>query len=111
MNVFVYFYPQSSFKETFGLVFAEANAVGAPALTHDIGSAKEILSFESEQLIDATSKEEVFRRIKKWRENGPPKVRMNQEFNIDVIAEKWKKVLNHKEHGSDRRNYRTRVSA
>src|SRR5581483_2147599 len=38
------FYPKFVLPETFGLVFAEASAVGTPVLTHDCGAAAEVLA-------------------------------------------------------------------
>ena len=37
------FMPNFLMPETFGLVFAEANAVGTPVLAHDCGAAREVL--------------------------------------------------------------------
>lgn len=38
------FYPNYVYPETFGLAFAESNALGTPVLTHNIGAANEVLS-------------------------------------------------------------------
>ena len=54
-EAFCVFYPQATFAETFGLVFAEANAVGTPVLAHSLGSAAEVLGetlAEARQLVD-----------------------------------------------------------
>ncbi len=45
------FYPQTQRCETFGLVYAESNAVGTPVLAHDFGAAREVLS-SPDQLIN-----------------------------------------------------------
>lgn len=46
------FYPQTTFAETFGIVMAEANAVGTPALVHhDIGANSEVIG-DRRQLVD-----------------------------------------------------------
>lgn len=44
------FYPNFVYPETFGLVFAESNAVGTPVLTHPIGAAPEVLNGDQRQL-------------------------------------------------------------
>ncbi|MEX0928508.1 MAG: glycosyltransferase family 4 protein, partial [Balneolales bacterium] len=61
-EAFCVFYPQSRFRETFGLVFAEANAVGTPVIAHRIGSTPEIIGHPG-QLVDAECKEEVLKTI------------------------------------------------
>lgn len=38
------FYPNYIYPETFGLAFAESNALGTPVLTHNIGAAAEVLN-------------------------------------------------------------------
>jgi glycosyltransferase involved in cell wall biosynthesis len=45
------FYPNYVYPETFGLAFAESNALGTPVMTHNIGAANEVLS-GSGQFID-----------------------------------------------------------
>lgn len=44
------FSPNYVYPETFGLVFAESNAVGTPVLTHDIGAAREVID-DAEQVL------------------------------------------------------------
>jgi glycosyltransferase involved in cell wall biosynthesis len=82
------FYPQSSFAETFGLVFAEANAVGTPVLAHDLGSAGEVLS-DPCQLVDATKPQAVIERLAHWRSGGRPQVSLRPEFSVAAVADRW----------------------
>lgn len=86
------FYPQSNFKETFGLVFAEANAVGTPVLAHDIGSTSEILG-QNEQLVNAERKEEVKSIVERWRTFNRPRVSISNEFRSSHISRQWEEIL------------------
>ncbi|MEX1136242.1 MAG: glycosyltransferase family 4 protein [Balneolales bacterium] len=86
------FYPQSNFRETFGLVFAEANAVGTPVLAHDMGSTPEILG-RNGQLVNAVYKDEVKAGVQNWRVNGRPKVTLHSDFRCSKIAQQWEKIL------------------
>lgn len=82
------FNPQSSFSETFGLVFAEANALGTPVLAHDIGAAREILG-GPEQLVDAQNSEAVINKVLSWRSGERPEVSINPEFRVSAVARAW----------------------
>lgn len=76
--------------ETFGLVLAEANAVGTPILTHPLGAAPEILS--KEQLIDTTDTVAVIEKILKWQQNRP-KVSLEEKFRLSTVIQEWIKLL------------------
>lgn len=86
------FYPQSKHPETFGLVFAEANALGTPVLAHDFGSAAEILQDPS-QLVDAADHNAIVERIIKWRDGARPKVEGREEFSPQVVVNQWHRLL------------------
>ena len=86
------FNPQSSFAETFGLVFAEANALGTPVLAHDIGAAEEILG-GPEQLVDAEDSRAVAERILAWRTSARPLVSARPEFRASNVARAWERLL------------------
>lgn len=85
------FYPQDSFAETFGLIYAEANSYGTPVLAHDIGSAREILDVNN-VLIDATITNEIIATIKSWQINFP-KVSYNTRLSDIKILEQWHSLL------------------
>jgi len=86
------FYPADVWPESFGLVFAESNAVGTPVLAHPFGSAPEVLT--EEQLCDARNLDEIVKRLKRWREpGGRPRPPQRKEFTIDRVAERWREVL------------------
>lgn len=87
------FYPQRTFAETFGLVFAEANSLGTPVLAHPLGAADEILGAGGDgQVIDCTP-ENVLETIREWRDSDRPEVSANPGFQLtDVLAE-WTTLL------------------
>lgn len=85
------FYPQNSFAETFGLIYAEANSYGVPVMAHDIGSAKEILD-KNNYLIDVGKSEEVYNQIKDWQINRPS-VSYNDKFSSENILKQWLDLL------------------
>lgn len=85
------FYPQSVFPETFGLVYAEANAMGTPALAHDFGAAAEILS--STQLINAHNPTDILTRIQAWHAGQRPTVTLPQHLRLAHVTEQWQALL------------------
>lgn len=91
---FCVFYPQTVFAETFGLVFAEANALGTPVLAHDLGAAAEILS-DLDQLVDCTDPGTVIERLVRWRREGPPRLGADPRFGLDGIVARWEEILQH----------------
>lgn len=84
---FCVFYPQYTKVETFGLVYAEANAVGTPVLAHNFGAAPEVLS-DPQQLINGKNTEAVIEKIKQWRTNRPT-VQAKPEFRLSKIILDW----------------------
>lgn len=91
-EAFCVFYPQSAFRETFGLVFAEANAVGTPVITHDVGAAGEILQ-QKVQLVDARNPAHVAATIRKWKESGRPRVFLAERFRLRRVLAAWEALL------------------
>ena len=71
-QAFCVFYPQTTFPEAFGLVFAEANAVGTPVMAHPLGAAAEVLC-NSEQLVDSSDPQRVADALMRWYEGGRPR--------------------------------------
>lgn len=88
---FCVFYPQHVRVETFGLVYAEANAVGTPVLAHDAGAAAEVLS-DPEQLIQGNSFATILEKITRWRKQRPI-LKAQAQFRISKIKEEWLKLL------------------
>ncbi len=85
------FYTQSSFAETFGLIYAEANAYNVPVVAHDIGSAREILH-EKNTLVDVNDFEQVTQLILSWQKQYP-QVSYNLNFSEDSIFSQWQNLF------------------
>jgi glycosyltransferase involved in cell wall biosynthesis len=86
------FYPQRKRPETFGLVYAEANAVGTPVLAHDFGSAREILAPANPPL-DARDPGRIIDTLTTWVAEGGPVVGPNPEFSLESVAMNWDRFL------------------
>lgn len=83
------FYPNSIFPETFGLVFAEANAVGTPVLTHDLGAAREVLTSPNTQIVGCNISE-VVHKVRSWKDGGRPSVVANTDYRLDNVIRQWR---------------------
>lgn len=86
------FYPQYRRPETFGLVYAEANAVGTPVLAHDFGAAREVLGTQNPPL-DARDREAVLRRLFDWHSGAAPVVSRDERFRLSSVAAQWRSLL------------------
>ena len=86
------FYPQSTFEETFGLVFAEANAVGTPVLAHPHGAAPEVLN-DAAQLCNCEDMAEVCNRVLRWREGNRPVPQSMERFELSRVIADWEQLL------------------
>lgn len=82
------FYPQTSFAETFGLVIAEANAVGTPALLHAGLGANEEVASSTEQCVDGSDPEAVAATIRQWQ-NRFPIISGQARFRLAAVVERW----------------------
>lgn len=89
------FYPQDRHPETFGLVYAESNAVGTPVLAYDFGSAKEVLCSE-EQLISSLDVEKIERKLASWRNSRRPSPYLKPEFSLCQVLEAWENLFHSK---------------
>lgn len=90
------FYPQTVFAETFGIVLAEANAMGTPVLCHDMGAAAEVLGGTNEysnEVGDCTDKTYVREALASILENLP-EPRLDSRFHPDTVIAEWKRYLN-----------------
>lgn len=86
------FYPQTRFAETFGLVLAEANAVGCPVLVHrGLGANDEVVS-DADQCIDAGDPDRIAAQIVAWRKT-PPKPTLNSQFRATAVLQDWQRLL------------------
>jgi glycosyltransferase involved in cell wall biosynthesis len=115
------FFPNFVIPETFGLVFAESNAVGTPVLTHDCGAAAEVLRDRS-QVLPVTFVDRAYEvllshvspgwragparvaaalglfdvyteRISSWRDGGRPRVGPDPRFRLAAVADQWRALL------------------
>jgi len=85
------FYPQTRRAETFGLVYAEANAVGTPVLAHDVGSAREVLN-NTNQLVNGKNTRAVIEKIAQWQIRRPV-VNGKDEFRLKHVTQAWLNLL------------------
>lgn len=85
------FYPNYVYPETFGLVLAEANAVGTPVLTHAIGAAREVLT-NPNQLIDCRNRVTVLDTLMAWYKHRPD-VSANNKFRLSEVLKTWEQLI------------------
>ena len=85
------FYPQDSFAETFGLIYAEANALGVPVMACDVGAAREILHPDN-PLVAAHDYAVQADLLKQWQKQ-PPVVARRVEFSAAPVARQWQTVF------------------
>lgn len=90
---FCVFYPQTERVETFGLVYAEANALGTPVLAHDFGAASEVLS-DTTQLINGHDSQTIIKKLMAWQKQRPI-VKAKIEFRLHNVIQSWLLLLNH----------------
>jgi len=115
------FFPNFVIPETFGLVFAESNALGTPVLTSDCGAAAEVIG-DRNQILPVTAAQRMYERllthvspgwragpasaaaalglfdayverIQAWRSGARPQVGPDPRFRLAAIAEKWRALL------------------
>jgi glycosyltransferase involved in cell wall biosynthesis len=115
------FTPNFVVPETFGLVFAEAQAVGTPVLTHAVGAAAEVIGDPTQtvpvapgqriyeqlsRVIPVRSRAAAARlagrlgifdpyreRIRTWQQGGRPDPVANPRFRIASVAAEWRKLF------------------
>jgi glycosyltransferase involved in cell wall biosynthesis len=90
-RAFCVFYPQTARVETFGLVYAEANAVGTPVLAHDAGAAREVLS-DTEQVLNGQNLRAVLDKLSEWRKQRP-RLQGKEEFRLSQVKKAWLQLL------------------
>jgi glycosyltransferase involved in cell wall biosynthesis len=115
------FFPNFVIPETFGLVFAESNALGTPVLTHDCGAAVEVIG-DRNQILPVTVADRVYEavlsqmspgwragparvaaslglfdayaeRIRAWRTGARPRVGPDPRFRLAGVADQWRALL------------------
>ena len=86
------FYPQTTFAETFGLVLAEANAVGTPVLVHRGLGANDEVAGGAGQAVCGHDTDAILDRILHWRRCRPD-ISVNPDFRLARVATRWEEVL------------------
>lgn len=90
-NALCLFYP-TEFQETFGLVAAEANAVGTPMIGYKTGALNEIVQ-DDRQLTEPGDEVGIVERILDWHQNGPPVVYGRDEFRTSRVIHSWLRIF------------------
>lgn len=85
------FYP-TQFKETFGCIAAEANAVHTPVLTSEIAALSETVS-SRKQFVDSLNPKSVIDTVIAWNKVERPKVWGQDRFRLSQIVKDWAKLL------------------
>lgn len=115
------FFPNFVIPETFGLVFAEAKALGTPVLTHDCGAALEVLG-DPDQVLPVTATQRLYEgllsgcptrwrslparaaaglglfdayieRLRAWRSGGRPVTGPDPRFRLSTVTQRWRDIL------------------
>ena len=88
-----------SYREGFGMVLIEANAMGIPAISSDIiGCNEVIIPDENGDIIPAKDAEALYSKMKEWVEN-PEKVKMMSAKSRELVKTRfdrkvvWKNAL------------------
>lgn len=84
------FYP-TQFKETFGCIAAEANAVHTPVLTCELAGLAETVS-SARQFVRYDPKE-VIDKVLLWHNGERPVVWGQNRFRLSEVAKQWYKML------------------
>lgn len=83
------FYP-TDWKETFGCIAAEANAMGVPVLTRRLAALAESVS-SPEQF--AETDQEFIEKALAWADGQRPAVKGQEEFKFNQVILEWVKYL------------------
>ncbi len=88
------FNAQSTFAETFGLVFAEAHCMGTPVVAQrGLGAVDEVVGRKDGQALDVNDEQAVYELIARWRDGQRPRVSMNPAFSLAQVKAQWLKLL------------------
>ena len=115
------FSPNFVIPETFGLVFAESQALGTPVLTHDCGAALEVVG-DPAQVLPVTRGQRLYEQLtgglaprlragparvaaslgvfepyittlRAWRSGARPVTRPDSRFRLAGVIERWRVLL------------------
>ncbi|HBP28824.1 MAG TPA: hypothetical protein DD666_05345 [Advenella kashmirensis] len=88
------FNAQSTFAETFGLVFAEAHSAGTPVVAQrGLGAVDEVVGAGDGQALDVNDTQAVYDVIMRWRGGLRPQLAMNPAFALETIKTEWLTLL------------------
>jgi glycosyltransferase involved in cell wall biosynthesis len=80
------------FPETFGLVHAEADAVGTPWISGELGANTEVCA-DPDEVMDLSDPDAVIERIVRWKTEGRPEVDGAPWFRLSAIAKEWEELF------------------
>lgn len=86
------FHCNAVFPETFGLVYAEAHAVGTPCLTANIGAVRELLS--RDELADPSDEKAIIEKVLSWANGNRPSVALPDGLRLSSVIDRWEHILN-----------------
>lgn len=88
------FFPNKTTPETFGLIFAEANALGTPVLCYDFGAASEVLSRSIDQVVSLPDKKmKILEKLNSWHQGCRPNVDADSRFSLAFVTQQWLALL------------------
>ncbi len=87
------FTANNEFPETFGLVFAEAYAVGTPVVAPDYGAVPEVIGKEGLLPADADAEAYIKRVLEVMRNR--PDVRLRDDLRTSAVTKRWIALLTH----------------
>ena len=90
----------NSYPETFGCVHAEANLVGTPVYSYDLGANREVIDRFNDFVIepkkysaDPFGYDTVLQKIMNNISTGVPNIQLKKEFELDNVLPKWQNLL------------------
>ena len=86
------FHPNTVFPETFGLVHAEANALGVPVLTSILGANREVLN-DARQTVNVFDEKTVIDTLQAWSAGKRPVVQGCDEFRLSKVLDQWEVLI------------------
>ncbi len=87
------FNAQSTFAETFGLVFAESQRMGTPVVAQrGLGAVDEVVGHDYGQALDVDDEDQVYASVMRWR-SMRPQLSLNPAFAAQVICRQWLELL------------------
>lgn len=97
------FYP-SEWKETFGLIAAEANAVRCPVAAYEQAGLVEVLT--PTQLVTLKDEKALIDKVISWYSGNRPNVYGNKKFKLSEVTLDWIRILTRRQHASTEPSHR-----